>query len=151
MRDKAKQDKTTLGYLDRVEVAFPPLDHAVVGEPALFIVPNGSPETRINDGGGARIKRATHKVNVYCVLYVASHDDAHVILGDGRHVGIVKFVEDAIDFFSGNLLSLSGLEAQHAPDIEAGDNTYRLAETEDDKWMVFVALEYEAQTKPYVR
>jgi hypothetical protein len=151
MRDKAMQDTATLGYLRDVQVAFPPLENVPLNAPALYIMWNGSPEETISAENGVRLKRATHQITLYPVVYVASHDDTAAILGDGHQVGITKLAEDVIDFFAGNLLGLTGLDEAQTPDIEAPANAHEIVQTLDDKWMHIIGLVYSARTKPFER
>ena len=151
MRDKARQDTATLGYLRTVEVAFPPLDNVPLNQPALYIVWTGSPEEYKGGEGGVKVKVATHQVTLYCAVYVPSHDDTAAILGDGHSPGILKLTEDVIDFFAGNLLGLTGLDEANTPDIEAPANAHAIVQTLDDKWMHVVGLVYQARTKYFER
>jgi hypothetical protein len=151
MRDKAMQDTATLGYLRDVGVALPPMTGAVLNTPKLYIVWSGSPEETISAENGVRVKRATHQVTLYAVVYAASHDDTASILGDGYQVGITKLAEDVIDFYAGNTLGLTGLDAANTPDIQAVEGSYGVFPTLDDKWMHIIGLVYSARTKPFER
>lgn len=151
MRDAARQDSDTLGYVRTVEVAFPPLQNVPLNQPAIYLVWTGSPEESLGVEGPVKVKVATHQVTVYCVVYVQSHDDTAAILGDGRSIGIARLTEDTLDFFAGNLLGLTGLDAGNVPDIEAPANAHAIIETLDENWMHVVGLTYEARTKPFAR
>lgn len=157
MKDKVQQDQTQLRYLTNVEITTDTLG-PITNEPNLFLVWKGSPEVpAFSEGGGSPLSRArilTHVVEIVCIVLTASPYREQPIMGSGREIGLAKFVDDVIGFYSGNTLGITALNGAKGPTCVLPDNGVTTLELEEEgkfSWLVEARLRYEAEVKPFKR
>lgn len=155
MRDKAKADSTYLRFLRQIRVALGTID-VQFAEPAIVLMPIRSAEIKIGEHYANRAKYAIHEVNILCCKFSADpFNDDDEIIGKSNDVGLMGFHENAMAFYGGNDLSLTGLDSERPPEVESADdpfNQFVLETTAGAKmWMICSSIQYRAQTVPFER
>jgi hypothetical protein len=155
MRDKAKADSTYLRFLRQIRVALGTINVQFT-EPAIILMPVRSIEKKLGESGTSRAKYATHEVNILCCKFAAEpFNDDDEIVGKSNDVGLMGFHENAMAFYGGNDLSLTGLNAQYPPEVMSADdpfNQFVLETTGGAKiWMLCSTIQYFAYTVPFER
>ena len=151
MRDKARQDTVDLQYLSAVSITSSTRG-TVISKPMLFLVPLGSPEEDLGEGVQTTIRRATHMVEVVPAIFTVTPYDEDPIIGAGKSIGIVEHTQNVLKFFGGNILSLTGIDTEMRPKIEAPANAYSTFHLQDDDvegFLLTASLNYEARTMPF--
>jgi hypothetical protein len=146
MRDKVLATTSSLTYLRNAEiVAMPP--QAVPADPAIYLIWTGSPVEKLAEGS---VYEATHEVSIICTMQTTDPDHASVIVGTDKTVGLSTFTGDVIDYYSNNLLGLSGIRSPgpflHVP---SGGVGIERIEERDEQFVVYARLEYMAHTTPF--
>ena len=147
MKEQALQSTTKLRYLKDVFVGLM-TDEGMPSEPTIYLVPTGSPEDILGESGAAKVVRARHQVNINCVTVTSSPFTDDLFLGSGKEIGILKFVEDVLDFYRANTLSLTTIDQQNKPSIMVAESGYTVFE-EGDALALVAQLKYEALTTPF--
>jgi hypothetical protein len=97
--------------------------------------------------GEGSLYGATHEVSIICTMQTTDPDMASVIVGTDRTVGLATFTGDVIDYYSNNLLGLSGIRSPgpfvHVP---SGGVGIERIEERDEQFVVYARLEYMAHT-----
>jgi hypothetical protein len=146
MRDKVKAATSSITYLRNAEiVAAVPL--MVPADPAIYLIWTGSPMEKVREGS---LYEATHEVNIICTTQTTDPSMASAIVGTDRTVGLSTFTGDVIDYYSNNLLGLSGIRSPgpflHVP---SGGVGIEQIEERDEQFVVYARLEYMAHTTPF--
>ena len=145
MRDKIKQSGS-LTYLREAEiVAAIPL--MLEMDPTIYLMWTGSPMEKVGEGS---LYKATHQISIICTTQTTSPDLEAAIIGTDKTIGIATFTGDVIDFYSNNLLGLTGLRAPgpfvHVPSDGVGIEPI---DEREEQFVVYAKLEYEAYTRPF--
>jgi hypothetical protein len=146
MRDKVQQATTSLTYLRDVKIVSAVPLH-VPNDPSIYLIWTGSPMEKVGEGS---LYKATHNVSIVCTMQTTRPDLEAVIVGTEKTIGLATFTGDVIDYYSNNLLGLSGLRNPgpfvHVP--ANGVGVERMEEREE-QFVVYARLEYEAYTIPF--
>ena len=146
MRDKMKSATDDITYLRNVEiVAAVPL--MVPADPTIYLIWTGSPMEKVGEGS---LYEATHEVSIICTMQTTSPDHEAIIVGTDKTVGLSTFTGDVIDYYSNNLLGLSGIRSPgpflHVPSDGVG---IERIEERDEQFVVYARLEYMAYTTAF--
>lgn len=150
MRDKMTAATTDITYLKNIEVVsaiprYSPTDATI------YLIWTGSPKEKWGEHTTKDLFVATHQVSIFCMLQTTSPDQQAVILGTDKMVGLATFTGDVIDFYSNNMLGLSGLLGNPGPKVmvPAGGVGVEPVDEREEQFVVFARLEYEAMTRPF--
>ena len=153
MRDKAKADTTYLRFLRQIRIALGTID-VQFGEPAIILMPVRSVKIKLGESGTARAKYTRHEIDIVCCKFSTDpFNDDDEIVGKSNDVGMMGFHENAMAFYDGNDLSLTGLNSQYPPEADSDDdpfNQFVLEPTGGGKiWMICSSIKYFAYTAPF--
>lgn len=150
MRDKAKQDTASLGYVPDVRVSTSGLGE-LRHDFTLFIVPERTVTILQAEN---HVRQARHELSIECARLMMSVDDEEAITGGGKAIGILQFADDVLDFFDGNLLGLTGLDEENPPIFEEEEATFgafQLSEETRPRYLLIASLRYQALTRAFKR
>lgn len=152
MKTVAAQDESYLTYVNEYRITcggvlYPPWDRYTI-----YFDWKGSPETFVAEKGPLNMKFATHKIHITCVVPYQNADVEEAVVGrSGVRVGLADFVDDVMDYYEHNTLSLSGLEPEIPPVCEVPDDFVGLVQIGDDLYTRTATILYQARTKHFVR
>ena len=152
MKDVARQDEANLTYVKHYRIKLGGWWWAPWDTYALYFEPQGSPETFVAEKGPLNMKWANHIVNIECIVPYQNPDVEEAIVGrESVRVGLADMMDDVMDYYEHNTLSLTGLEPELPPVCEVLEGGYQDVQLDETFFIRVGTIRYQARTKHFVR